>query len=126
MNSQAFQITMQLPPGWNRNRRKAFVAGIEKLGETSYQPHLVIDLSQTREIGPDTFDLLLRCVELVERADGRVSLTGVSPEAAVILEVTRLTSVLDLPGVVPSGRAGGQCEIEQDDAGNNIELRSAA
>jgi anti-anti-sigma regulatory factor len=126
MNAQASQINMQLPPDWKRDRWKAFCAGIEKLGHTSYQPHLVIDLSQIPEIGQDTIEVLLRCVELVERADGRVSLTGVSPQAAVILEVTRLTSVLDLLTAPPPEFADGHYEIAPASAGNNVEPRPAA
>ena len=126
MSAQASQVTMQLPPDWSRDRWRAFYAGIEALVQRSYQPHLVIDLLQVPEIGQDTVEMLLRCVELMERVDGRVSLAGVSPQAAVILEVTRLTSVLELPGAVPSECAEECYEIARVQAGNNVEPLSAA
>ena len=80
----------------HRSGMKAFVAEIQKLARDSYQPTLVLDLSELPGIGSDVIELLLRCVELIHHADGRVLLTGVPPEAAVLLEVTRLNTVADV------------------------------
>lgn len=76
--------------------RKDFLAEIRKLARGTYRPQLVLDMSESAEFSSDTIELLLECVEQIERADGRVSVVPGSPQAAVILELTRLTSVLDL------------------------------
>jgi len=65
----------------------------ERVGE-SYRPRLIVDLTSSG-IKAETIDLLLECVEEVEHADGRVAVAA-SPETAVILELTQLTSVLDM------------------------------
>ena len=79
--------------------RKTFLSEIQKLVRDCYQPTLVLDLSGATNIGPDAIELLLRCVELIHRADGRVLLTAVPPEAAVVLEVTRLNTVASVLSV---------------------------
>ena len=83
---------------WSRSvaSRKDFLAEIRKLARGTYRPQLVLDMSESDELSSDTIELLLECVEQIERADGRVSVVAGSPQAAVILELTRLTSVLDL------------------------------
>jgi anti-anti-sigma regulatory factor len=95
MTSKGPVVIKQLPPTHVPARRKSFLAEIQTLSDQSSRPQLVVDLSASRGIGADAIDLLLQCVEHVERADGRVSVAG-SPETAVILELTRLTSVLDM------------------------------
>lgn len=83
---------------WSRSfaSRKEFLAEIRNLARGTYRPQLVLDMSESAEFSSDTIELLLECVEQIERADGRVSVIAGSPQAAVILELTRLTSVLDL------------------------------
>ena len=56
----------------------------------------MIDLPAGRTLKTETIDLLLECVEELEHVDGRVSVAVAEPESAVLLELTRLTSVLDL------------------------------
>lgn len=66
------------------------------MARSTYRPQLALDISESAELDPDAIELLLECVEHIERADGRVSVIVGSPQTAVILELTRLTSVLDL------------------------------
>ena len=86
-------VVKQLPESGTKQRRKEFLAEVRQLAHQSYRPQLIVDLP-FKKIGPDTLDLLLSCVEQVEKSEGRVSVAGASPEAAVILELTQLTSVV--------------------------------
>jgi anti-anti-sigma regulatory factor len=96
MTSKGPVVVKQLPQNHGSARRKLFLAEIRNLVDHCYQPQVIVDLSESQGLGPDAIDLLLQCVEHVERADGRVSVAAGSPEAAVILELTRLTSVVDM------------------------------
>jgi hypothetical protein len=49
-----------------------------------------------RKLTSEVLDLLLSCAEQMEKSEGRVSVAGASPEAAVILELTQLTSVVNV------------------------------
>jgi len=88
-------VVKQLPESGAKYRRKQFLAEVKQLARQSYRPQLIVDLP-SKKIGPDTLDLLLSCVEQVERSEGRVSVAGASPEVAAILELTQLTSVVNV------------------------------
>jgi anti-anti-sigma regulatory factor len=96
MTSKKAVLIKQLPHCQKGAERASFLTEIQTLANQSYRPQVILDLSRTSRLGPETIDLLLDCVEHVERADGRVAVAAGSPEAAVILELTRLTSVVDL------------------------------
>jgi anti-sigma B factor antagonist len=100
-------LVKQLPQCSGSARRNSFLSEIQTLAEKTYRPRLVLDLSASSRIEPDAIDLLLECVEQVERADGRVSVAVDSPETAVILELTRLDTVLDVFSSV-SDAVGGE------------------
>ena len=88
-------VMKQLPENGSRSERRAFLADIKQLARNSYRPQLILDLP-SRKFGPETLDLLLECAEQVEKAEGRVSVAGASPEVAAILELTQLTSVINV------------------------------
>ena len=96
MTSKGPVIVKTFSPSRNFASRKAFLAEIRNLARGTYRPQLVLDMSEWVELGADAIELLLDCVEQIERVDGRVSVVVGSPQAAVVLELTRLTSVLDL------------------------------
>jgi len=88
-------VLKQLPESGLKSKRRAFLADIKHLARNSYRPQLILDLP-SHKIGPDTLDLLLDCAEQLEKAEGRVSVAGASPEVATILELTQLTSVINV------------------------------
>jgi hypothetical protein len=89
-------IVKQIPERQGKLHRGLFLDEIKHLVGNSYRPRLVIDLPAGRTLKTETIDLLLECVEELEHVDGRVSVVVAEPESAVLLELTRLTSVLDL------------------------------
>lgn len=52
--------------------------------------NVVVDLSRVRKIDSRGLEALLGCMEEVARQDGALQLGGVSPEAATMLELTRM------------------------------------
>ena len=53
-------------------------------------PNIVVDLSRVRQIDLAGLESLLDCMEAVANNDGALQLGEISPEAAVILELTRM------------------------------------
>ena len=96
MTSKGPIVVKEFPQVRNFARRKSFLGEVRNLANRTYRPQLVVEIAESAEMGPDAIELLLECVEQVERADGRVSVVAGSPQTAVILELTRLTSVLDM------------------------------
>ena len=115
MTSKGPAVIKEFPLSRNFTRRKSFLAEVRNLARRIYRPHLVLDIPESAEMAPDAIELLLECVEQVERADGRVSVIAGSPQTAVILEVTRLTSVLDIFSSVSEAVNGGTLHQYQHD-----------
>lgn len=115
MTSKGPVVIKEFPQSRNFARRKSFLADVRNLARRTYRPQLVLDVPESAEMAPDAIELLLECVEQVERADGRVSVVAGSPQTAVILELTRLTSVLDIFSSVSEAVNGGRLHGYQHD-----------
>lgn len=61
---------------------------------TNESPNLIADLSRVRKMSVKGLEALLRCLEEVAERDGAVALEAVSPEAATLLELTRVDQIL--------------------------------
>jgi len=96
MTSKRPAFIKQLPHCLGSTERKSLLTEIQTLAVRSYRQEVIFDLSKANVLKPETIDLLLDCVEHVERADGRVAISAGSAENTVILELTRLTSVVDM------------------------------
>lgn len=57
---------------------------------TNAGSHVVLDLSRVKRIDLKGLEALLSCMEEVARQDGAIQFGGVSPEAATLLELTRM------------------------------------
>lgn len=95
MISNEMVVVKQLPDGGAKRQRREFLAEIKQLARESYRPQLIVDLP-SHKLTSETLDLLLSCAEQIEKSEGRVSVAGASSEAAVILELTQLTSVVNV------------------------------
>jgi anti-anti-sigma factor len=60
------------------------------------RPQVVFDLSQVRQMDAAGVDMLLQCMAQAMKRDGDVKLASVSPEAAVILELTRTDRLFEI------------------------------
>lgn len=63
---------------------------------TSDRPQLVFDLSQVKQLDAAGVEMLLRCVSEVMKRDGDLKLASVSPQAAVVLELTRTDRLFEI------------------------------
>jgi len=61
-----------------------------------YKPQLVLDGSLVRQIDSSGIETLLRCMEKAMKQDGDVKLAALSPEATVILRLTRVDRVFEI------------------------------
>ncbi len=119
MMSKGATVVRDFPESHGLANRKSFLKEIQKLTNEAYRPRVVVNLSNSQSLNPDAIDLLLDCVERVERADGRVAVASGSPETAVILELTGLNTVVDMFASVSEAIGGeatpvaGQYESSQ-------------
>src|SRR5512146_1146135 len=56
---------------------------------TSDRPQIVFDCAQIRQMDAAGVDMLLQCMAEVMKRDGDLKLASLSPQAAVVLELTR-------------------------------------
>src|SRR5262249_49164817 len=59
----------------------------------SERTSVVVDLSRVKKINLSGLEGLLNCLEEVAKQDGTLTLGGISPEAAVMLELTRMSGL---------------------------------
>ena len=102
---------MQLPDLSDPSAHRSFLREVKKFMDSSRQPRLIVDLSTVGQIGPESIDLLLECVDQAERSDGEVSVAGASRETEVILELTQATSVLNIFPSVLEAANGSQPQV---------------
>jgi anti-anti-sigma factor len=57
------------------------------------QPCVIVDMSNVEQIDIEGLDLLLRCILQIAKQDGSVQLAGMSPQAATVLELTRMDRI---------------------------------
>jgi anti-anti-sigma factor len=62
----------------------------------SDRPQIVLDLSQVKQIDAAGVDMLLHCMSEAMKRDGDVKLASLSPQAAVILEMTRTDRLFEI------------------------------
>lgn len=96
MSSSA--VVVKLPEAMNaKNARRLGRELKAKLGGSS--PFVVLDLSHMKSIDVSGVEGLLRCMSEVAKQDGALQLSGLSPEAATLLELTRLDKLMQkFPG----------------------------
>ena len=63
---------------------------------TTDRPQLVFDLSQVRQLDAAGVEMLLRCMSEAHKRDGDLKLAALSPEAAIVLELTRAERLFEI------------------------------
>jgi len=101
---------MRLPDLSDPMAHRSFLREVKQFMGSSRQPRLVVDLSTAGQIGPESVDLLLECVDQAERSDGEVWVAGASRETEVILELTQAASVLNIFPSVLEAANGAQAQ----------------
>ncbi len=60
------------------------------------RPQVVFDLSQVKQLDAAGVDMLLHCMAQAMKRDGDLKLAALSPEAAVVLELTRTERLFEI------------------------------
>ena len=94
----ASAVLVRLPETMNgKNARRLGRELKTKLAGSS--PFVVLDLSRMKSLDVSGVEGLLRCMSEVAKQDGALQLSGLSPEAATLLELTRLDKLMQkFPG----------------------------
>jgi anti-sigma B factor antagonist len=98
MTDMSSAVVVKMPEALDaRNARKLGRELKSKL--SAHSSFVVLDLSRVRDIDLSGIDGLLTCMEEVARQDGSLQLSGVSPEIATMLELTRVNQLMQkFPG----------------------------
>ncbi len=86
-------VVVKMPEALDaRNARKLGRELKSKMAGES--PLVLLDLSRVKDIDLSGIEGLLTCMEEVARQDGSLQLSGVSPELATMLELTRVNQLM--------------------------------
>jgi anti-sigma B factor antagonist len=98
MTDMSSAVVVKMPEALDaRNARKLGRELKSKIAEDA--PLVVLDLSRVKDIDLSGIEGLLTCMEEVARQDGSLQLSGVSPEIATLLELTRVNQLMQkFPG----------------------------
>lgn len=88
-------IVKRLPERLDLRQIPAFLSEMEDQ-LAIYKPQLVLDGAAVRQIDSAGIETLLRCMEKAMKQDGDVKLAALSPEATVILRLTRVDRVFEI------------------------------
>jgi anti-sigma B factor antagonist len=84
-----------MPETMNLKQARNFLKEVEPF-LSSDRPQLVFDMSQVRHIDAGGVDVLLQCMREAIKHDGDLKLASVSPQAAVVLELTRTGRLFEI------------------------------
>jgi len=84
-----------MPDRLNQKQARMFLHDIQPLLNTD-RPQLVFDCSLIRQMDAAGVDMLLHCMAEVMKRDGELKLAAVSPQAAVVLELTRTDRLFEV------------------------------
>lgn len=88
-------MVQQLPAILDARGSHAFFEEIEPHLESD-RPCVVLDFTEVRYLDSAGIELLLRCIEETMKRNGDVKLAAVSPEIAVIMEMTRVDRLFEI------------------------------
>ena len=95
MNTGNQVIVKRLPERLNLREVSQFLSEMDAQ-LAIYKPQLVLDGAAVRQIDSAGIEALLRCMEKAMKQDGDVKLASLSPEATVILRLTRSDRVFEI------------------------------
>jgi len=90
----------QLPEKLNSARCRAFRHEVEKIVCQMLRPAIVFQLQAATRLDAERLDFLIRCARLAADHDAEVAIAAPNAQHQVVLEVTRLSSVLPTFGSV--------------------------
>jgi anti-sigma B factor antagonist len=88
-------IVKRMPPRMNQRESREFLRDIRPLLDSD-RPQLVFDLSQVIQLDAAGVDVLLHCMSRAMKKDGDLKLASLSPQAAIVLELTRTERLFEI------------------------------
>ena len=88
-------VVKRMPERLNLRAAKQFEREVQPF-LASDRPQVVFDLSQVRHLDAAGVDMLLRCMTQAMKRDGDLKLAALSPESAIILEITRTARLFEI------------------------------
>lgn len=88
-------VVKQLPESVGLNQSREFFREVAPLLDGD-GPSVVFDFSEVRQLDSSGIEMLLRCMEEAMKRNGDVKLAAVSPQVAVILELTRVDRLFEI------------------------------
>jgi anti-sigma B factor antagonist len=85
----------RVPERLNLQQSRKFAREVQPLLHAD-RPQIVLDLSQVKQIDAAGVDMLLHCMAEAMKRDGDVKLAALSPQASVILEMTRTDRLFEI------------------------------
>jgi anti-sigma B factor antagonist len=95
MESKRPVVVKRMPERLDSRQARSFWQEVQPI-ITSDRPQVVFDMSALKHLDSAGVDVLLKCIAEVMKRDGDLKLAAVSPEAAVILELTRTDRLFEI------------------------------
>lgn len=88
-------VVKRMPEKVNQREARKFLADVQPF-LTADRPQLVFDLSAVKQLDASGVEMLLHCVSEVMKRDGDLKLASLSPQAAMVLELTRTDRLFEI------------------------------
>ena len=88
-------MVIKLPEHVNAKEARSFKRALQPELKRD-RPRVVVDMSVVKDMDTSALDILLECMSEVARRDGAVKLAGISPQAATVLELTRMDQIFEM------------------------------
>jgi anti-sigma B factor antagonist len=88
-------VVKRMPERMNLKQARKFWKEVQPF-LNSDRPQVVFDMSQVRHIDAAGIDMLLECMREAVKRDGDVKLAALSPQSAVVLELTRAGRLFEI------------------------------
>jgi anti-sigma B factor antagonist len=88
-------VVKRMPERMNLKQARKFLQEVQPF-LNSDRPQVVFDMSQVRHIDAAGVDMLLHCMREAMKRDGDLKLAALSPQSAVVLELTRTGRLFEI------------------------------
>ncbi|HWC16658.1 MAG TPA: STAS domain-containing protein [Terriglobales bacterium] len=88
-------VVKRMPDKVNQREARKFLQDVQPFLNAD-RPQLVFDLSQVKQLDAAGVEMLLHCVSEVMKRDGDLKLASLSPQAAMVLELTRTDRLFEI------------------------------
>jgi anti-sigma B factor antagonist len=88
-------VVKRMPERMNLKQARKFLKEVQPF-LISDRPQVVFDMSQVRHIDAAGIDVLLQCMREAVKRDGDLKLAALSPQSAVVLELTRTGRLFEI------------------------------